>query len=96
MVLIIPEFKRSPVYARLEDLAIRIDRIKQVFADTIWVGALSEIRDMRGLRVLLFGRDGSVVVIRSRQRSRWAYHLAALVGIYVVRKGYSGQLPSYG
>jgi hypothetical protein len=93
MILIMPKKKRERgMYGSLssrpeeEDIALRIDRIKQVFESTKWRGVLTEIRDMQGIRVLLFEGDGSVAVIRSRSGTRGAYHLAALVGLYIVRK----------
>ena len=47
--------------------------------DTPWHEELMAFNDFAGLRAMLFRADGSMVMVKSRSRSRDAYHLAALI-----------------
>jgi hypothetical protein len=61
------------------DIAARAEQVREVFQDTPWIEELMEYADFEGLRAMLFREDGSMMMIRSRSRSRDAYHLAALL-----------------
>jgi hypothetical protein len=54
-------------------------QIRQVFKNTPWEEELLEFNDFPWLRTMLFRFDGSMVMVRSRSRSRDSYHLAVLI-----------------
>ncbi|MEO8662048.1 MAG: hypothetical protein ABI693_26515, partial [Bryobacteraceae bacterium] len=57
----------------------RVEQLREVFRNTEWNEELLEYNDFASLRAMLFRADGSMVMIRSRSRSRDSYHLAALI-----------------
>ena len=79
LVLMFPEIKAWRRSKRNEDIAARVEHIRSVFRDTPWNEELMAYGDFAGLRAMLFRADGSMVMVKSRSRSRDAYHLAALV-----------------
>ncbi|WP_447985835.1 hypothetical protein [Nitrospira sp. Nam74] len=79
LILMFPEIKAWRPSRRNRDIATRVERIRAVFRDTPWSEELMEFSDFSCLRAMLFRADGSMVMIRSRSRSRDAYHLAALI-----------------
>lgn len=83
LILMMPEFgKRRRLW--WQDLGLRIDRMRDVLKNTVWSNTFAEIQDFQDVRALLFGNDGSMMVIRSRYRNRDSYHLAALVAHYIL------------
>jgi hypothetical protein len=79
LILMFPEIKGWRSSRRRRDIAARTELIRQVFQPTPWSEELMEFSDFAGLRAMLFRGDGSMLMIRSRSRSRDAYHLAALI-----------------
>jgi hypothetical protein len=79
LILMFPEIKGWRPSRRKQDIAARVEQIRTVFNDTPWNEELIEFGDFAGLRAILFRADGSTVMIKSRSRSRDAYHLAALI-----------------
>jgi hypothetical protein len=79
LILMFPEIKGWRPSRRRQDLAARAEQVREVFKDTPWKEELSAFSDFAGLRAMLFRADGSMVMVRSRSRSRDAYHLAALI-----------------
>jgi hypothetical protein len=79
LILMFPEIKGWRPSRRKRDIAARVEQIRDVFKDTPWNEELLAFSDYAGLRAMLFRADGSVVIVRSRSRSRDAYHLAALI-----------------
>ena len=79
LILMFPEIKGWRPSRRKQDLAARVEQIRAVFRDTPWNEELMEFGDFAGLRAMLFRADGSMVMVKSRSRSRDAYHLAALI-----------------
>ncbi len=79
LILMFPEVKGWRAAGRMRDIAARTEQIRTVFKDTPWNEELMEFSDYAGLRAMLFRADGSMVMIKSRSRSRDAYHLAAIL-----------------
>ncbi len=79
LILMIPEIKGWRSSKRKRDIAERVRQLRDVFRHTAWNEELTEFNDFAGVRAMLFRADGSMVMIRSRSRSRDSYHLAALV-----------------
>lgn len=93
LILMLPEIKgqiytdqTEELTARIEDLSIRIEHVKQVFKNTIWSESLAAFRELQNARAILFGTDGSLIVIKSRPRNRNSYHLAAIIAHYILLK----------
>jgi hypothetical protein len=79
LILMFPESKVWRSSRRKRDIEARVEQIRHVFRDTPWTEELMTFSDFAGLRSMIFRADGSMVMIRSRSRSRDAYHLAALI-----------------
>jgi hypothetical protein len=79
LILMFPEIKSRRAAARNREIASRVEQIRDVFRDTPWNEELREFDDFAGLRAMLFCADGSMIMIKSKSRSREAYHLAALL-----------------
>jgi len=79
LILMIPEIKGWRASKRRQDIANRVQQLREVFRNTEWNEELSEYSDFSSVRAMLFRADGSMVMIRSRSRSRDSYHLAALI-----------------
>jgi hypothetical protein len=80
LILMFPEIKGGwRPSSRKREIAARAEQIRAVFHDTPWTEELKEFSDFAGLRAMLFRADGSMLMIKSRARSRDAYHLAALI-----------------
>lgn len=79
LILMIPEIKGWRPWRRRKNVEGRAEMIREVFRNTPWTEELMAFSDFLHLRAMLFRADGSMVMIRSRSRSRDAYHLAALV-----------------
>ncbi|MGE5815102.1 MAG: hypothetical protein ACM36C_11490 [Acidobacteriota bacterium] len=79
LILMFPEIKGWRASRRKRAIAERVEQLRAVFQDTPWSDELQEFSDHAGVRAMLFRADGSAVIVRSRSRSRDAYHLAALV-----------------
>jgi hypothetical protein len=79
LILMFPEIRGWRPWRRRREITARAEHIRQVFHDTPWAEELLAFSDFAGLRAMLFRGDGSMLMIRSRSRSRDAYHLAALV-----------------
>lgn len=84
LLLLIPEIKGWRRAKRAADLATRIEQVRMVFAGTPWIEELMAWADFASLRAMVFRADGSMVVVKSRSRSRDSYHLAALVAHHVM------------
>ena len=79
LILMFPESKVWRSSRRKRDIEARVEQIRDVFRDTPWAEELMTFSDFAGLRAMVFRADGSMVMVRSRSRSRDAYHLAALL-----------------
>jgi hypothetical protein len=79
LILMIPEIKGWRSTKRKRDIAERVKQLREAFSHTPWNEDLMEFNDFPGLRAMLFRADGSMVMVRSRSRSRDSYHLAGLV-----------------
>jgi hypothetical protein len=79
LILMLPEVKGWRASKRRKDIAERIQQLREAFRSTQWIEDLTEFHDFLGLRAMLFRADGSMVMVRSRSRSRDSYHLAALI-----------------
>ena len=79
LILMFPEIKTWRSWKRNEEIAVRVKLVRQVFKDTPWEEELLAFDDFPGLRAMLFRPDGSMVMVKSRARSRDSYHLAALI-----------------
>jgi hypothetical protein len=79
LILMFPELKGWRPAVRTRDIAARTELIRSVFTDTPWHEELMEFSDYADLRAMLFRADGSMIMIKSRSRSRDAYHLSALI-----------------
>jgi hypothetical protein len=79
LILMIPEIKGRRASKRRQDVADRVQQLREVFRNTEWNEELTEYSDFVSVRAMLFRADGSMVIIRSRSRSRDSYHMAALI-----------------
>jgi hypothetical protein len=82
LILMFPEIKGWRSSRRKADIAARVEHLREVFKDTPWNEELMEFNNFPGARAMLFRPDGSMDIVKSRSRSRDAYHLAALVAHY--------------
>jgi len=88
LILIIPEVKDRRKSKRKAEISARVDRVQEVFKNTPWEKALLQLDDLTTLRAMLFHLDGTMVIIKSRSRSRDSYHFAALVAHQIlIRSG---------
>jgi hypothetical protein len=79
LILMIPEIKAWRTKKREKEISARVTQVRDVFQSTPWEEELMQFDDFAGLRAMLFCPDGSMVMVKSRSRSRDAYHLAALI-----------------
>jgi hypothetical protein len=79
LILMIPEIKKWRSAKRNEEISARVKQIREVFKGTPWEDELSNYDNFARLRAALFRADGSMIMIKSRSRSRDSYHLAALL-----------------
>ena len=79
LILMIPEIKAWRSSKRDREISARVQQVREVFKGTPWEEELLCFNDFAGLRAMLFRPDGSMVIVKSRSRSRDSYHLAALV-----------------
>lgn len=79
LILMFPEIKEWRPSRRRKSIETRVEKIRGVFNDTPWNEELMAFTDFKGLRAMLFRPDGAMIMIKSRSRSRDAYHLAALI-----------------
>jgi hypothetical protein len=79
LILMIPEIKGWRASKRRQDIVNRVQQLREVFRNTEWNEELAGFDDFASVRAMLFRADGSMVMIRSRSRSRDSYHLAALI-----------------
>ena len=79
LILMFPEIKAWRSSKLNKEISARVEQVRQVFKNTPWEEELLEFEDFPGLRAMLFRQDGSMVMVRSRSRSRESYHLAALI-----------------
>jgi hypothetical protein len=70
LILMIPEVKGWRASKREKDIAERVQQLREVFRNTEWDEELTEFNDFQKLRAMLFRADGSMVMVRSRSRSR--------------------------
>ena len=70
--------------ALVDDIQKRLNRAKAALRETRWAGATAVLPPEKDLRALLFHPDGTLTAIRSKREDRDAYHLAVLVGHYVL------------
>ncbi len=87
LILIMPQpggWRCSP-----RDISARFDRLREAFKNTRWCKSIESIQDLEDVRALLFGVNGSIVVINSRPCNRDSFHLAALVAHYLILNHYS-------
>jgi hypothetical protein len=79
LILMFPEIKGWRPSQRNKSIEARVEKVRQVFRETPWKEELEAFADFKGLRAMLFRPDGSMVMVKSRSRSRDSYHLAALI-----------------
>jgi len=79
LILMVPELKGWRDSTRKRDMLLRIQQLRDAFRGTPWQEELDEFTAIHDLRAMTFVADGSMVMIRSRSRSRDSYHLAALI-----------------
>lgn len=79
LILMIPEIKTWRRWRRDKEILARMEQVRDAFKSTPWEDELLKFNDFAELRAMLFRPDGSMVMIKSRSRSRDSYHLAALV-----------------
>jgi hypothetical protein len=87
LILMIPEIKAWRRSKRNKEISARVQQVRQVFKSTPWEEELEQFDDFARVRAMLFRPDGSMVMIKSRSRSRDSYHLAALVGHQILIDG---------
>jgi hypothetical protein len=82
LIVLFPEARR---FRDRKKAAVRLARVREAFAGTIWKDALGEVvSEPKQLRSLVFKPDGGVVVVTSKARNRNSYHLAALISHYLL------------
>jgi hypothetical protein len=79
LILMIPELRGLRASKRRQDIANRVQQLREAFRNTEWDEELGGYNDFGSVRAMLFRADGSMVIIRSRSRKRDSYHLAALI-----------------
>lgn len=84
LILMFPETKRWTSWSHKREVMARVEHVREMYKGSAWEEELREYRDFRNVRAMLFRPDGSMVMIKSQSRGRDAYHLAALVGHYLL------------
>jgi hypothetical protein len=84
LMLMMPEIEYWRTSKRNKEISARVEQIREVFKGTPWEEELLCFNDFAGLRTMLFRPDGSMVMVKSRSRSRDSYHLAALVAHHIL------------
>jgi hypothetical protein len=79
LILMVPEIKAWRSSKRKAEISARVEQVRQVFKYTPWEEELLKFDDFSRLRAMLFRPDGSMIMVKSRSRSRDSYHLAALI-----------------
>jgi hypothetical protein len=79
LLLMVPQIKSWRSSKLNEEISARVGLIQEAFKGTPWDEKFLQLGAFAGLRAILFRPDGSIVIVRSRSRSRDSYHLAALV-----------------
>jgi hypothetical protein len=77
LILLLPS-KGSRLARRKDDSLARLQHLKDAFSDTQWASVLGTIGRPETVRVITFGPNGALTLIRSKSGSRDAYHLATL------------------
>jgi hypothetical protein len=83
LILMMPEIE-ALLWARKEEISARVEQVREAFSGTPWEEELLCFNDFARLRAMLFRPDGSMVMVKSRSKSRDSYHLAALVAHYIL------------
>jgi hypothetical protein len=83
LILMMPEI-RALLWARKEEISARVEQVREGFSGTPWEEELLCFKDFARLRAMLFRPDGSMVMVKSRSKSRDSYHLAALVAHHIL------------
>lgn len=84
LILLIPEIQGWSDTGRAQNIATRIDHVRDVFKNTRWSNSLAAIQDFQDVRAMFFGNDGSMIMIRSRPDNRDSNHLAALIAHFFI------------
>lgn len=67
-------------------ISARIDNLRSAFDGTVWAPALSAVTNLRELRAVVFRPGGAIIVITSHLANRDSWHLAGLIGHYVLQE----------
>jgi hypothetical protein len=88
LLVIFPGSRRRHWWQRgPSDAERQLDAVRQDLADTAWSAALNRLDHPKTVRVITFAPSGDITVIRSRTRIRDSYHLAAMVGHFLLLQG---------
>ncbi|MDM0047927.1 FHA domain-containing protein [Variovorax sp. J22R115] len=68
----------------IDDIQKRLAGVRAALRDTRWADAAAVLLPEKDLRALLFHPDGTLTAVRSKREDRDAYHLAVLVGHYIL------------
>ena len=97
MIMLFPQGRRRirirRFWSKKIKAADRLATVQEAFSHTPWAPALRELRNARRIRSIVFHPDGSVTVVGCRSRSRNSYHLAALIGHYLLPAAQAGSNP---
>ena len=83
LLLMTPENIRSE---SLDTISARIDNLRRAFDGTVWAPALSALTNLQDLRAVVLKPGGAIVAITSHPANRDSWHLAGLVGHYVLQE----------
>jgi hypothetical protein len=78
LILLVPSTGFRRARRRAESVA-RLEHVKSALSDTGWAKALAAIDRTETVRAITFGSHGTMTLIRGKDFSRDAYHLAALL-----------------
>lgn len=74
----------QPSKKLVDDIRKRLTGVRAALQGTRWAHAATSLEPEKDLRALLFNADGTLTAIRSRREDRDAYHLAVLIGHYIL------------
>lgn len=87
LILLFPEVRHFSPWSRKHDFLSRMEELRQAFKGTAWEEEIAACDGVGDWQALVLRRDGSLLVVKSRSRSRDSHHIAALVAHHSLLSG---------
>jgi hypothetical protein len=90
LILLMPESRTWFRWRHNSAMQQRLAMLVQAMASTPWSEPIKQIGSAGSVRAIVLGRDASIVVIRSKLRTRDSYHLGAMIAHKLILKQKEG------